>query len=49
MKQIYMQHFASTEISLSGSTPALLDGNHLFSLVFDLNGKNEDEAIQYNR
>jgi hypothetical protein len=46
MKQIEMQHIASTEIPIPGSTPALVDGNHLFSLVFDLNRKNEDEATQ---
>ncbi len=49
MKQIEMQHIASTEIPIPGSTPALVDGNHLFSLVFDLNRKNEDEATQSNR
>jgi hypothetical protein len=34
-----MQHIASTDISIPGSTPALVDGNHLFLLVFDLNRK----------
>ena len=49
MKQIEMQHIASPEISIPGSTPALVDGNHLFSLVFDLNRKNESGATQCNR
>ena len=48
MKQIEMQHFASTELSIPGSTPALVDGNPLFSMVFDLNSKNESGATQCN-
>jgi hypothetical protein len=49
MEQIEMQHMASTEIPIPGSTPAVVDGNHLFSLVFDLNRKNESGATQCNR
>ena len=45
MKQIEMQHIASTEIPIPGSTPALVDGNHLFSLVFDLNSKMKVELL----
>ena len=48
MEQIEMQHMVSTEIPIPGSTPAVVDGNHLFSLVFDLNRKNESGATQCN-
>jgi hypothetical protein len=41
MEQIEMQHMVSTEIPIPGSTPAVVDRNHLFSLVFDLKRKNE--------
>jgi hypothetical protein len=46
MKQMEMQHIASTKLSIPGSTPAVVDGNHLFSLDFDLNRKNESETTQ---
>ncbi len=48
MKQMEMQHIAFTELSIPGSTPAFVDGNHLFSLVFELNRKYESETTQCN-
>ena len=43
-----MQNITSTEIPIPGSTPALLDGNHPFSLVYHLDKKNESGATQGN-
>ena len=46
MKQIEMQHIASTEILIPVSTPAMVDRIHRFSLVYHLDKKNESGATQ---